>query len=196
MFNPVEITHPILPCGDFAAIRKYDIHTGVDLYTEKGTPVKNILDGIVVDVFKFTGNDVGSPWWNETYAVVVVSGGLAYLYGEVIPSVKIGMSVSAGDLLGYVTPVLKVDKGVTPTSMLHLELWKTEGYIKNYTWKLGETKPDGLLNPIPHVVQKTPHGYILKNEFGTIVKFYTMACDMKAWCMAEGIVPKYVKSQS
>lgn len=193
MFDPVNITHPIMPCGDFAAIRKYDVHTGVDLYCNEGAEVRSILDGVVVDVFQFTGKGVGSPWWNETHAVVVESEDFTYVYGEIIPSVKIGARIISGTLLGNVTPVLKVDKGVTPTSMLHLELWKTEGYIKNYTWKLGENRPEGLLNPIPHFVYKTAHGYTLKNQFGTIIKFCVMACDMKAWCMSEGIIPAYLK---
>jgi hypothetical protein len=43
---------------------------------------------------------------------------------------------------------------------------------------------------------KTEHGYILEEHDGTIVKFFVMACDSKAWCMAENISPIYLTRKS
>lgn len=51
--------------GMFGAVRKYDIHTGVDLYCEEGSLVSEYEDGIVVAIEDFTGVKANSPWWNE-----------------------------------------------------------------------------------------------------------------------------------
>lgn len=192
---PVKLTHRILPQGMFGAVRKHDIHTGLDLYCDRGTPVKCISDGTVIDVFQFTGKAVGSSWWNTTYAVVVESDGFAYVYGELVPCVGIGQKVINSDILGYVIPVLKTDKGVTPTTMLHLEVWKSASYIKNHTWKLGDDMATGLLDPLdklPHWLIKTEHGWILEDCGGRIIQFFDMACNSKAWCMEKNIVPIYL----
>jgi murein DD-endopeptidase MepM/ murein hydrolase activator NlpD len=42
--------------GVFGAVRKYDIHTGIDLYCELEDPVYAIEDGVVVNVCHFTGS--------------------------------------------------------------------------------------------------------------------------------------------
>ena len=118
--------------GFFLAERKYDIHTGIDLYASEGTEVFSIFNGKVEAVVPFTGESVGSPWWNETQAVIVNS---TYAvkstypvdefflnYGEIEPCVKKGMVVRAGDKIGTVKQVLKKDKGL-PMSMLHLEAY-------------------------------------------------------------------------
>ena len=148
---PVTLSHPLMGCGSFGVERKHDMHTGVDFYCEPGSRVFSLYSGEVVDVFQFTGEAVGSPWWNDTQAVVVKSGGLIFVYGEVRSAVEIGQQVSQGQCLGYVRPVLKKDKGVTPTCMLHLEVWVEQWYIKNCTWRLGDMKPTGLLNPMEFV---------------------------------------------
>lgn len=145
---PVKPTHPFMGCGLFGAVRKHDIHTGLDFYCEEGAVVSCISFGKVVDVFQFTGAAVNTPWWNDTFAVVVECGPLTYVYGEVVPCVEIGDIVSLGRTLGHVTPVLKQDKGVTPTSMLHLEVWESVDYKKNCVWFLGHHKPEGLLDPL------------------------------------------------
>lgn len=146
--KPVVTVEDTKKCGLFGAIRKYDIHTGLDLYCEQGAEVYCIMEGTVVDIFQFTGEIVGSPWWNDTYAVVVESGDLTFVYGELIPEVYVGKRVFIGDLLGSTTAVLKKDKGNTPVCMLHLETWLTQGYIKNYTWNLNQIKPIGLIDPL------------------------------------------------
>lgn len=145
---PVKTICDFKACGILGAVRKYDVHTGVDFYCEKGAPVSCVSGGVVVDVFQFTGEAVGTPWWNDTFAVVVEAGDLVYVYGEIYSIVAIGDLLEAGSLIGHVSPVLKVDKGITPRSMLHLEVWRKVGYIKNFAWELGAPRPEALLDPM------------------------------------------------
>lgn len=196
---PVKVVQPFKDCGLFSAVRRHDIHTGLDFYCEEGSDVSCIREGVVVDVFQFTGIDVGTHWWNSTDAVVVECGHLIYVYGEVNPSVRIGQHLSLGDRVGNVARVLRTNKGVTPTSMLHLEVWMKTGYKKNYTWKLGTDKPVGLLDPrtvMTFWLIKTEHGYILEDAKGNLVQWFDMACNSKAYCMETGIEPIYLTPKS
>jgi hypothetical protein len=186
---PVRITHPFQDCGLFAAERKHDVHTGLDLYCEEGEHVRCLAKGLVINIFTFTGEEVGTPWWNTTEAIVVDCGDLIYVYGEVIHTVEIGQTVNVGDTLGLVTPVLKVNKGITPTSMLHLEVWQKFWYIENFTWNKGYDKPNGLLNPLS-VLQhnttnlwliKTQCGYMLEDNSGKYLIYFKMAADSKSY---------------
>lgn len=79
-FVPVA-PHP----GAFGARRKFDHHTGVDLYATRPVPVFPIEDGRVVDIIEFTGEKAipASPWWNRTQAVLVEGRTGVILYGEV-----------------------------------------------------------------------------------------------------------------
>lgn len=125
---PIKNYKYIIPdsnsCGGFGFQRKHDIHTGVDLYCNNGDDVYCIEDGIVVDICEFTGFNE-SPWWEDTYAVVIKGENGFILYGELIPNnlIKVGLQIKEGNFIGNVKRVLKKDKGVTPTSMLHLELY-------------------------------------------------------------------------
>lgn len=196
---PVQLTRSMQSCGLFGAVRRYDIHTGVDFYCEDGADVSCLRAGVVIDVFQFTGEAVGSPWWNTTYAVVVESGHMIFVYDEVLPGVTVGQSVAVGDIIGHVTPVLKRDKGVTPTSMLHLEIWMKRFYKKNYTWPLGEPKPEGLFDPLQILtfwLIKTEHGYLLEDVRGNIIQWFDMACNCKAFCMEYRIEPIYLTQKS
>lgn len=141
---------PLRPhAGSFGAIRKYDIHTGVDLYAPDMTPVYAMTDGVVMDLGVFTGPEAGSEWWNTTWYIVVGpkehSFGWTILYGEVYePQHKKGDVIKEGEFLGYVKEVLKKDKGL-PMSMLHVESYTK--YVEPVWWKLNERKPDGLIDP-------------------------------------------------
>jgi hypothetical protein len=78
-------------------------------------------DGEVVSVEQFTGGDE-SPWWNDTWAVLVRGKSGVIVYGEISSKVEVGQWVSAGDTIGVVsTSVLKKFKG-RPMVMLHMEL--------------------------------------------------------------------------
>lgn len=140
--------------GTFGVVRRYDIHTGVDLYAPSGTPVYAVEDGIVVAIIPFTGTHAGSPWWHETWAVMVEGKSGVVLYGEITTETVVGDMVLAGDRIGTVIPVLKTDKG-RPMSMLHLELYDT-GHRDAVEWKLGEECPSGLRDPTPHLVNLSP----------------------------------------
>lgn len=132
--------------GVFGAVRKYDIHTGIDLYCESGDPVYAIEDGIVVNVCHFTGQKVGSDWWNDTDAVLIEGKSGVILYGELESKVKVGDSIKEGQHIGNILTVLKVDKGL-PINMLHLELYKSGYRGDGEIWNLNTTKPDMLLDP-------------------------------------------------
>lgn len=145
---PVQVPVGPLP-GAFGVKRKHDIHTGVDLYAPEGTPVFPMEEGTIVAIIHdFTGEWAGSPWWNDTGAVMVEDGSGVWLYGEIRPSemLKVGMKVDVGDTLGYVQTVLKVDKGA-PMSMLHLERYTRGSRVPISVWPLDTPKPDKLIDP-------------------------------------------------
>jgi murein DD-endopeptidase MepM/ murein hydrolase activator NlpD len=146
--------------GGFGTKRKFDIHTGIDLYCELGDDVFAIEDGEVVDIHQFTGGEE-SPWWKDTFAVVVRGKSGFILYGEIEPIVKIGDKIKENDVVGKVIEVLKKEKPKNPKTMLHIELYSK--YNGSVWWKIGDEKPDGLEDP-----EK-----ILRNEREGIIKFST-----------------------
>jgi len=131
--------------GSFGALRKYDIHSGVDLYCEPGQRVIAVEPGRVLAIEMFTGAAVGMPWWRETYAVYVNGASGMVVYGEIDPTVKVGQQLKAGDEVGTVMTVLQKDKGL-PMTMLHLELHKA-GTMRTESWKLGAQPPNTLMDP-------------------------------------------------
>lgn len=151
-FPPVKLTHPIPTLdspGSFGVIRKHDIHTGIDLYCEPNASVHAIEHGVVVSVEKFTGQHADSPWWNDTWAILVRGeSGLVMCYGELRPMewIEEGYHCVHGEKLGEIIPVLKKNKGVTPTTMLHFEIYKP-GTTKTVWWHHGEPQPETLLDP-------------------------------------------------
>jgi len=133
--------------GSFGAVRKHDIHTGVDLYCEPYAIVAAVERGEVVKIEEFTGPKAGSPWWNRTLAVWVHSydHDRTIVYGEVSPMVEEGDSVEAGEHIALVRTVLKKDKGL-PRTMLHFEMY--EGLPEETAWwHHGQPRPTGLLDP-------------------------------------------------
>lgn len=137
--------------GTFAAVRKHDIHTGVDLHCPAGSPVHAVEPGIIVSIVPFTGPDADSPWWLPTDAVMVAGPSGVVLYGEVVAPVDLrpGVTLAAGEVLGHVSRVLRNDKG-KPTSMLHLELYAA-GTTQPVWWRLGEPCPKELCDPTPFI---------------------------------------------
>jgi murein DD-endopeptidase MepM/ murein hydrolase activator NlpD len=135
----------------WGARRKFDVHTGVDLFAPEGTPVYACEDGEVVDVCTFTGASIGMPWWNETMCVSVKGASGVILYGEITPAVENGQMVKESDLIGTIKQVLIKDKG-RPMSMLHIEWYegdyKGKGFEKNVweAWELDGEKPSKLKN--------------------------------------------------
>ncbi len=94
---------------------------------------------------EFTGARAGSPWWHDTFAVLVEGASGVVLYGELAPAVIVGAKVERGDLVGRVLTVLKRDKGL-PMTMLHLELYE-RGARASVWWRHGEAQPAGLRDP-------------------------------------------------
>lgn len=130
--------------GAFGTVRRYDVHTGVDLYCPANTPVLAVEEGEVVLINLFTGPAAGSPWWQETSFIAIKGASGVVVYGELTPKVKIGQKVSAGELVGEVKQVLTKDKG-KPMTMLHLELYSQ--VMEPVIWHLSEQQPMGLLDP-------------------------------------------------
>ena len=129
----------------FGAKRKHDIHTGVDFYCEEGTTVYALNEGKVIAIVDFTGEKTNSPWWNNTKAVLLKSISGIILYGEISTHLKLDDRIEKGDPIGKVKRVLKKYKGL-PMSMLHLEMYDYEYKGSGEIWKLGEEKPESLLN--------------------------------------------------
>jgi murein DD-endopeptidase MepM/ murein hydrolase activator NlpD len=135
----------------FGAKRRWDIHTGVDLFAPEGTPIYACEAGLVIDVCTFTGASIGMPWWNETQCVSVLGDSGVILYGEINPKVEKGQMVNEGDLIGTVLQVLTKDKG-RPMSMLHIEFYEKDyegkGYENNVweAWELDGNPPPRLRN--------------------------------------------------
>ena len=114
----------------WGAVRKHDVHTGVDLFAPDGTEVYAIEGGVVIDVSTFTGASIGLKWWCETMSCAVESKDKVILYGELYqPCVEVGETVKEGQVIGLIKTVLLKDKG-RPMSMLHIEKYD-HGYRGN-----------------------------------------------------------------
>ena len=147
-----EAPHP----GAFGVVRKHEVHTGVDLYAPRMTPVVSVEAGVVVAIEVFTGDSVGSSWWYQTWAALVEGESGVVCYGEIYPYVSVGRKVEAGEFLGYVERVLKKEArpqipGHLP-SMLHVELYES-GTRATIAWRVGEPPPGGLQDPTYHLVE-------------------------------------------
>ena len=145
---------PALPpaSGRFGAVRRHDVHTGVDLHAAEGSEVVAIEPGRVVAVVPFTGPAAGSPWWLPTRAVLVEDTDGVWVYGEVDPEVSVGDTVVEGQRLGTVARVLRRDKGA-PTAMLHLERC-APGLRDPVWWRHGEPCPAVLQDPMPRLARR------------------------------------------
>lgn len=150
------LTHP----GAFGVTRRNHIHEGVDLYVREGEPVYAMEEGVVVYHGWFTGQPVGSPWWNDTECILVQgeSGGLNYGELRVAPGLARGVPVRKGQLLGHVAAVLQKDKG-RPRAMLHLERYThdiaepviKENDLKEYSD--GKYAPPYSTSPLPRAAR-------------------------------------------
>jgi hypothetical protein len=82
---PLKGQKPLFPDspGRFAAVRRHDVHTGIDLYCELGQEIVAIEDGTVVTVEPFTGKEAECAWWNDTEAILVKGESGVINYAEV-----------------------------------------------------------------------------------------------------------------
>ncbi len=152
----------LFPQSRFGAVRKHDIHAGVDIYCPEETIVFASEPGEVISVEQFTGRDVGSPWWNDTWAVVIKTETHYALYGEILPYVLLSPTIKAGQPIGAVIPVLKKDKGMNPLSMLHFEMYSE--LPAAIVWNHNEQKPHNLINPTEYLLKLFSKGYPWQNQ--------------------------------
>lgn len=151
--------------GYFGAVRKYDIHEGVDIYCRLGASVYAVEDGEVVDSYQYTGEAAGCGWWKDTWCVKVKGQAGVVTYGELLMPGKhcfgtypaVGTRIKAGDWVGAVGQVLDPSKRRRDirnhnTSMLHLELRTESCHIDG--WKLGDDRDSRLLDPMPYLLSK------------------------------------------
>jgi murein DD-endopeptidase MepM/ murein hydrolase activator NlpD len=144
--------------GAFGARRKYDYHTGVDLYTRKNAEVIAVENGVVVAIEDFTGTNAGSPWWKPTKAVLVEGRSGVICYGEIEPhKIKVSDIVLVGQTIGYVKEVLdesKIREDIIGHSncMLHIELY-TKGTVSSVIWPLNHYIPTNLENPTSYLLE-------------------------------------------
>lgn len=135
--------------GDFAYRRSFYYHPGIDIYCDFGQEVQAMEAGTIVNIENFTGPDANppSPWWNETYSIMIegASGVLGYCELKPLSHIKLGLEVKEGDVIATIVPVLKKDKG-NGTTMLHFEKYEA-GTREHVTWVLDTPKPKELLNP-------------------------------------------------
>lgn len=137
--------------GDFAFKRSFYMHSGIDLYCDAGQEVVAIESGTVINIDHFTGADSipSSPWWNDTWSIMIEgeSGVIGYCELDPVPILKIGSFVNEGDIIGSIIPVLKKVKiSEIGDSMLHVELYKY-GTKEHVTWLIDTEKPEDLLDP-------------------------------------------------
>lgn len=146
--------------GAFGAVRRFDIHNGVDIYCEGPKDVMAVEEGIVVGMGQFTGEAVKSPWWNDTWYLAIEGTSGIVIYGEITYSnIFTGQLVKPGEVIGKVTPVLKknkVRKDIKGHSdhMLHIELKRNtiEDEDESGGWPLNTDRPKNLLDPTAYLI--------------------------------------------
>lgn len=139
--------------GSFGFVRKNHTHEGVDLYCEEGDFIYCAEEGIFQGYCLFTGEEVGSPWWNTTYSAIIKHKDFVGVYGELIPiapNVPTGYPVNPGYILGMAVPVLKKNKG-RPMTMLHFEMYN-EDITECADWKPNTPQPSNLLDPTQYLI--------------------------------------------
>ena len=147
--------------GSFGAVRKYDIHEGVDIYCKEGSDVFAVEDGIVVASYQYTGENANCEWWNDTWCIKVKGHSGVITYGELkMPTEsefsypEVGTPIRIGEKIGVVGTVLKngkLRKDIRNhnTAMLHMELRTENRHLDG--WKLGEDRDKILLDPTPYL---------------------------------------------
>jgi hypothetical protein len=143
--------------GAFGTIRKHHRHEGIDLYAGKNALVQAISSGVIVALYQFTGEAVGMPWWEDTWAMAVQDDTGIWVYGEIQRPVTraVGDVVVEGQYIAQLKRVLKTDKG-RPMDMLHLERWKKYSAPHTMLWQVDQSQPDFLLDPTP-LLQEIQH---------------------------------------
>ena len=135
-------------------IKRY--HVGIDLYAKHGDPVVACEDGVIVNFHRFLG---------KTRALVVEHANVVINCGEVASNslvrtgLKVGSSVKAGQIIGYV--------GLLPkgSSMLHFETYR-KGTTSNKRWYRHKKPPFEILNPTKYLLFLQQNGLVEKDTIG------------------------------
>lgn len=128
-------------------------HTGVDLYSKDCCPVVAVEDGTIVGIEPFTGKIDNSPWWKDTYCILVEGESGVVCYGEVTGEMHkgVGCTLRRGEFFTCVKRVIlegneryEID-GWQP-AMLHLELYPHGQYNASNGFE------DFLIDPTPFLL--------------------------------------------
>lgn len=168
--NYVDVEIPIKQhVGAFGVKRKHHVHNGVDLYCDQGEMVYAVEDGVVADLRQWTGAKARSPWWKDTWALLIEGESGVVAYGEISDTMyfSVGDKVKRGDHIGFVKRVLKKDKG-RPTTMLHLQMYK-HGKFCAGGWNTNDPKPDTLIDPTPFLLNAEQKSEWIKIRLGTFI---------------------------
>lgn len=140
-----------LPAG-FGARRKFNLHTGIDLFCNHGQMLAAVEAGTVVSIKDFSKNKNKSPWLNKTRAILIEgrSGVVAYCNVIERTGLTVGTKVEAGEIIGNVVRINKKQRK-NDICMLHLELYKA-GTRKRVTWSYNYPKPPQLLDPSKYLI--------------------------------------------
>jgi murein DD-endopeptidase MepM/ murein hydrolase activator NlpD len=169
--------------GSFWEDREDRHHCGVDIYAPKGSKVRAVEAGEIIEIGPFTSPEL-IPYWNVThYILIQIQNGWVSKYaelGEVL--VKAGERVRGGQVIGLVGSVLNSDKiteGSPPyirrlrengnQSMLHFELYEekpasSENYLGGNCFR--ENKPDGLLDAASYLRDSSLEGLMISKTKG------------------------------
>jgi hypothetical protein len=149
--------------GAFSTRRRFDVHTGIDIYCPPGAPVHAVEDGTVLRIEKFTGPEMGSEWWLPTECILVRGASGVVNYGEVKPDDGIvpGVKVLKGQRLATVLQVRKPKPTTKPLTMLHLELYEYDeatyaqapDVSTTVWWHHDHPQPARLLDPTKRLRQ-------------------------------------------
>ena len=187
-YHPPLIPMPDIPCcnhyGSYMVKRKFDVHTGVDLYTPVGSFVWAVEDGEVVSIRPFTGKKAGCSHWEDTMAIDIEGFTGTICYGEVEPEkgLKVGDFVKKGQKIATVKRVLKQFKGKA-TSMLHFAIHR-HGFrylLKDQLDKKAESFYDLQIDPRMLLIQlKQKADMVELKEQLTYLNNIRIVC-RKAW---------------
>jgi murein DD-endopeptidase MepM/ murein hydrolase activator NlpD len=109
-------------CWDVGQLNpKRAIHTGLDIYASKDTPVYAITDGRVIN------NNTGSNIVVDKKFLLVDHGGLYAYYGHISSPLRANDRVTAGQQLGSVV-------AYTPVSQTHLHLSLSNSFNGGVDW--------------------------------------------------------------
>ena len=173
---PLEFSFSSVPVddhpGSFGYRRRKSHHSGVDLYCKEGSFVYAMESGRVIGWEHFTGQQDGSPWWNDTDALLVEGPSGIVCYGEININEALknkNAVVSRGELIGTVVPVVKKgrerpDIPGHSRSMLHVELYERDKYECSAagSWPLDSKKPSYLCDPTARLAESHHNCIFLK----------------------------------